>query len=102
MQVLRALGDLRELGRPLLLAVSRKDFVGAITSRPPRERLGGTLAAVAHGVDAGAHILRVHDLGQVADFLAVDAVLAGRAEIDRRATLTEDLRRERARSRNPR
>jgi dihydropteroate synthase len=92
-QVLRALGDLRSFGRPLLLAVSRKDFVGAITSRPPRERLGGTLAAVAHGVAAGANILRVHDLEQVADFLAVDAVLAGRAEIDSSAALAEELRR---------
>jgi dihydropteroate synthase len=94
-QVLRALGGLRELGRPLLLAVSRKDFVGAITGRPPRERLGGTLAAVAQGVAAGAQILRVHDLEQVADFLAVDAVLAGKAEIDRSATLAKGLRRER-------
>ncbi|MGZ4195171.1 MAG: dihydropteroate synthase [Solirubrobacteraceae bacterium] len=92
--VLRALGGLREFGRPLLLAVSRKDFVGAITSRPPRERLGGTLAAVAHGVAAGAQILRVHDVEQVADFLAVDAVLAGRAEVDRSAKLAEALRRQ--------
>jgi dihydropteroate synthase len=93
-QVLRALGDLRAFGRPVLLAVSRKDFVGAITGRPPRERLGGTLAAVAHGVAAGAQILRVHDLEQVADFLAVDAVLAGRAEVERSATLAEGLRRQ--------
>jgi dihydropteroate synthase len=93
-QVLRALGDLREFGRPLLLAVSRKDFVGAITGRPPRERLGGTLAAVASGVRAGAHILRVHDLEQVADFLAVDSVLAGRTEIERSAVLAEELRRD--------
>ena len=76
-EVMRALGDLHELGRPLLLAVSRKDFVGAITSRPPRERLAGTLAAVAHGVAAGAHVLRVHDLAEVADFLAVAEVLSG-------------------------
>jgi dihydropteroate synthase len=94
-QVLRALGDLHAMGRPLLLAVSRKDFVGAITSRPPRERLGGTLAAVARGVAAGAHVLRVHDLEQVADFLAVDAVLAGRAELEQSARLVDELRRER-------
>ena len=82
------------LGRPLLLAVSRKDFVGAITGRAPRERLAGTLAAVAHGVLRRARtILRVHDLEQVADFLAVDAVLAGEAAIDRSATLAEGLRR---------
>ena len=47
--VLRALERLHELGRPLLLAISNKDFVGALTGRPPRERLAGTLAAVAHG-----------------------------------------------------
>jgi dihydropteroate synthase len=93
-QVLRALGDLREFGRPLLLAVSRKDFVGAITGRPPRERLGGTLAAVARGVAAGADILRVHDLEQVADFLAVDSVLSGRTEIERSALLADELRRD--------
>ena len=40
------LGSLHDLGRPLLLAVSRKDFVGAITRRRPRERLAGTLAAL--------------------------------------------------------
>jgi dihydropteroate synthase len=91
-EVMRALGDLHELGRPLLLAVSRKDFVGAITSRPPRERLAGTLAAVAHGVEAGAHVLRVHDLPEVADFLAVEEVLSGAVQLDRDARLVDDLR----------
>ena len=52
--VLRASTRLHALGRPLLLAVSRKDFLGAITGRPPAERLAGTLAARAGGVDAGA------------------------------------------------
>ena len=75
--VLRAAARLRELGRPLLWAVSNKDFVGAITGRPPRERLAGTLAAVAAGVDAGAGILRVHDVAAAADFLRVRAVFAG-------------------------
>ena len=91
--VLRALPRLQELGRPLLLAVSRKDFIGAITLRPPRARLAGTLAAIGHGVDAGAHVLRVHDVADVADFLAVRAVLAGRAEIDPGLMLAGDLRR---------
>ena len=61
-EVLRELSELHALERPLLLAVSRKDFIGAITLRAPRERLAGTLAAIGHGVDAGAHILRVHDV----------------------------------------
>jgi dihydropteroate synthase len=81
-EVLRALPALHELGRPLLLAVSRKDFIGAVTGRPPRERLAGTLAAVSYGVDAGAHVLRVHDVAAVADFLAVRAALDGEAEVE--------------------
>lgn len=79
--VLRELERLRALGRPLLLAVSRKYFLGAITGRPPAERLAGTLAAAAWAVDAGAAILRVHDVAAVRDALAVKAVLEGRAEV---------------------
>jgi dihydropteroate synthase len=93
-EALRSLHRLHELERPILLAVSRKDFVGAITLRAPRQRLAGTLAAVGHGVDAGAHILRVHDVAQTADFLAVRDVLAGRLELDPGLRLPEDLRRE--------
>jgi dihydropteroate synthase len=92
--VLRALPGLHALGRPLLLAVSRKDFIGAITLRPPRERLAGTLAAVDFGVEAGAHMLRVHDVAEVADFLAVRAALAGDTAVDSGLNLPVELRRE--------
>ena len=64
-------------GGPLLLAASRKDFVGAITGRPPAERDPGTLAALGYGVDAGASILRVHDVAGAADYFAVRSVLRG-------------------------
>jgi dihydropteroate synthase len=90
---LRALPRLRELGRPILLAASRKDFVGAITGRPPRERLAGTLAAIGFGVDAGARILRVHDVRDVADYLAVRTALTGEREVDADLRLADDLRR---------
>ena len=90
--VLGALAELRDLGRPLLLAVSRKDFVGAVTRRSPRDRLAGTLAAVAHGVDAGAHVLRVHDVAAVADFLAVRAALKGELEVDPGLQVPDSLR----------
>ena len=93
-QVLRGLRALHELGRPLLLAVSRKDFVGALTDRPPAQRLAGTLAALAHGADAGAHVFRVHDVAEAADFLAVRAALNGELSIDDRLRLADDLRRE--------
>ena len=88
--VLRELGALAELGRPLLLAASRKDFLGAITGRGPRERGAGTLAALAEGADAGAHILRVHDVAAAADFLAVRAVLRGERVLEPGAGLTPD------------
>jgi dihydropteroate synthase len=91
-EVLRGLSTLHELGRPLLLAVSRKDFIGAVTGRSPRARLAGTLAAVAHGAEAGAHVMRVHDVADVADFLAVRAVLDGEADLDSALRLGDELR----------
>jgi dihydropteroate synthase len=90
---LRALGDVLALGRPVLLALSRKDFVGAITGRSPRERGAGTLGALAWGVDAGGHVFRLHDVAAAADFLAVRDVLAGRRELAADARLAEHLRR---------
>ena len=88
--VLRRLDVLHALGRPLLLAVSRKDFLGAITGRGPRERGAATLAAVDAGVRAGASILRVHDVAAAADFLAVRAVLAGERELSPEEGLTPE------------
>ena len=88
--VLRRLDVLAGLGRPVLLAASRKDFLGAITGRPPREREAATLAAVAEGVDAGAHIVRVHEASAAADFLAVRAVLRGERVLAADAGLTPD------------
>jgi dihydropteroate synthase len=91
--VLRALPEVVELGHPVLLAVSRKDFVGAITGRTPDARLGGTLAAVGAGVDAGASILRVHDVAAAADYLAVRAALRGEREVAADLRLDPGLRR---------
>jgi dihydropteroate synthase len=93
--LLRRLESLHELGRPLLLAISRKDFIGALTGRAPRERLAGTLAALAHGVEQGAHIFRVHDVAAAADFLLVRAALAGEHEPGRDLALAEELRYDR-------
>jgi len=76
-EVLRALPRLHALGRPVLLPVSRKYVIGAITGRPPGERLAGTLAALLYGVGAGAAIVRVHDVAAAVDALAVWRVLEG-------------------------
>lgn len=93
-RVLQSLDRLLALGRPVLLAVSRKDFVGAVTSRMPRRRLGGTLAAIADGLDRGASILRVHDVADTVDYLRVRAVLRGDAPTAADLFLPEELRRE--------
>jgi len=90
--VLRALPALHQLGRPILLAVSRKDFVGALTQRPPRARLAGTLAALAYGVAAGAHMLRIHDVADAADFLTVAEALGGEGGVESDLRVSDTLR----------
>lgn len=92
-EVLRALPALAAFQRPILLALSRKDFIGVITHRPPRERLAGTLAAVAATTAlTPASILRVHDVREVREFLDVLDVLDGRCEIANDAVLADNLR----------
>lgn len=92
--VLRSIDRVRALGRPILLALSRKDFIGAIIGKPPRDRLAGTLAAIGHMLGIPGTIVRVHDVDVAADYLRVAEVLAGRAEIPRDMVLREDLRRQ--------
>ena len=99
-QTIRLLADierLHELGRPLLMAVSRKDFIGALTGRAPRERGAGTLAALAHGVEHGAHIFRLHDVRAAADYLTVKAALDGQTSPAGDLALSDELRYDRAR-----
>jgi dihydropteroate synthase len=57
--------------------------------------LGGTLAALAHGLDAGAHIFRVHDVAAAADFIRVRAALRGELQPQRDLALAEEHRYER-------
>jgi dihydropteroate synthase len=94
-RLLRELGRLHELGRPLLMAISRKDFIGALTGRRPRAREAGTLAALAYGVEQGAHVFRLHDVAAAADFLAVRAALAGEREPGRDLALPDEIRYDR-------
>jgi len=94
-ELLRELPRLHELERPLLLAISRKDFIGALSGRSPRERLAGTLAALDHGIRCGAHIFRLHDIREAADFVRVRAALAGELHVDTQLSLQEELRHER-------
>ena len=92
-ELIRRLEELHALGRPLLVGLSRKDFVGSLTRRAPAGRDAGTLAAVGSVAGAGAHILRVHDVAGAADYLKVRAALDGHAPATDEP-LSEELRRE--------
>lgn len=94
-EVIRRLDEVVALGHPVLLAVSRKDFVGSLTGRPPPDRLAGTLAAIGVGVDAGAALVRVHDVASVVDYLAVRIALRGESDAVPDLPLDSRLRRER-------
>jgi dihydropteroate synthase len=67
LEILRRLGELKELGRPLYVSLSRKDFLGAVLAGsweerlPAEDREWATAAAVALAVTAGADVLRLHD-----------------------------------------
>lgn len=77
--LLRRLGDVRALGRPLLLGTSRKSTIGLLLGNlPPSERLEGTAATVALGIAQGADIVRVHDVGAMMRVVRVsDAIVRG-------------------------
>jgi dihydropteroate synthase len=62
LELLNRLAELRALGYPLLLGVSRKSFIGYTLNLPPDQRIEGTAAAVAIGIAHGADIVRVHDV----------------------------------------
>jgi dihydropteroate synthase len=84
LEILRGLALFQSLGCPLLLGVSRKSFIGRLDGSrargeppAPKARLGGSLAAALAGLDAGADILRVHDVAETTQAVAVWRALHG-------------------------
>ncbi len=71
LQLLGEIDRLQTLRRPLLVGASRKSFIARVRQAPPAERLGGSLAAAAWAMSHGAAILRVHDVAETIQFLAV-------------------------------
>lgn len=65
LELIDRLAEIRLLGYPVLLGVSRKSFIGYTLDLPPDQRLEGTAAAVAIGIDRGADIVRVHDVKEL-------------------------------------
>jgi dihydropteroate synthase len=77
LELLRRLGELRRLGRPLVVGTSRKSFIGQADGSPAGERVGGTIATSLLAAEAGADVLRVHDVGPLRQALAVAAAVLG-------------------------
>ena len=62
LELIYRLGEIRALGKPVLLGTSRKSVIGRTLGLPEADRLEGTAATVAVGIAAGADIIRVHDV----------------------------------------
>src|SRR6185312_8506695 len=71
LELLRRLGELRELGRPLVIGASRKSFIGRVDGSAVEDRLGGSLAAAMIAAAEGADVLRVHDVTETAQAMAL-------------------------------
>jgi len=77
MELLRRLGELRVLGRPLVIGTSRKSFIGKVDGSPAGERLGGTIASSILAAAEGADVLRVHDVAEMRQALTVATAILG-------------------------
>ncbi len=75
-ELLRRLGELRDLGRPLLVGTSRKSSIGYVIDRPAQERQSGTAATVALAIQQGVDLVRVHDVDEMVQVARIaDAVV---------------------------
>ena len=70
-ELLANLRQLVDLGRPVLVGVSRKSTLGKLTGRDVHDRLPASLGAAVMAVERGAHIVRAHDVGETVDALRV-------------------------------
>lgn len=77
MELLHRLGELRALARPLVVGTSRKSFIGRLDGSPADQRLGGTIASSVLAAAEGADVLRVHDVAEMRQALAVATAVLG-------------------------
>ncbi len=77
LELLRRLGELHELGRPLVIGTSRKSFIGRVDGSVASERVGGTIASSVWAAAEGADVLRVHDVAEVGQALALANAVLG-------------------------
>ena len=80
LQLIRQLDELQQDGIPLLLGPSRKRFIGAVLDQPrSKARIWGTAAVCARAVEAGVHVVRVHDVGPIHQVVTMAAAVARQA-----------------------
>ncbi len=77
LELLRRLGELRELGRPLVVGTSRKSFLGKIDGSDVDDRIGGTIASSVLAAAEGADVLRVHDVAETAQAMKMTSAILG-------------------------
>jgi dihydropteroate synthase len=77
LELLRRLGELRALGRPLVIGASRKSFIGKVDGSAVDERIGGSIASAVLAAAEGADVLRVHDVAETAQALTVANAVLG-------------------------
>nr|WP_227354925.1 dihydropteroate synthase [Haladaptatus salinisoli] len=79
-ETFRRLAELRELGRPVLVSVNRKNFLGDVVGRDTDERLPASLAATALAVERGADVIRTHDVAETVDAATIGHVFGRDSE----------------------
>jgi dihydropteroate synthase len=88
LELLRRIGELGELARPIVVGTSRKSFLGKLTGREVGDRLGGTIASNVLALIGGAEVFRVHEVAEVRQALDVAEVILGRRAWERREPST--------------
>ncbi|WP_427109151.1 dihydropteroate synthase [Lysinibacillus xylanilyticus] len=77
-EMMQHLDDLVAMGFPVLLATSRKSMIGNVLKLPVEERLEGTGATVVYGIEKGCHMIRVHDVKEMARATHMADILVGK------------------------
>jgi len=80
LELTRRLDEIADIGLPLLVAVSNKDFIGESIDREQGRRLSGSLAAMVSCIERGARIVRMHDVEQAVDAARMAEAILGLRE----------------------
>ena len=80
-EIINKLAEFQQLGCPILVGPSRKSFIGKVLNLPPDQRLEGTIAAIAIGIQNGANIVRVHDVSAVVRACRIIDLLVGKTSV---------------------